>query len=474
MPLKNTPSYFHTLTFRLILWNSVGFVLAAIITLVVFDFQNRKYLDRRLDKLLETKLREIKGLDSEQLDQDLFASEIGHHSRAMGESNVFYRLLDARGNELAASDMTRWAGFPQDMLSLESITTAQPIWDTFRFSESGATARVINKKLPSGEIVQIGLSTEDRELQQRRSRWIIATSMLLVSLLGSVFTAFIGTGTLKGLKRIARHVVNLTRQGDFSKQIELPTGSVETDELADNFNRVFNKVQKLMEGMAQVLGDIAHDMRTPVTRIRGAAESILSEPGITTREEDLAGNTIEECDCLLGLVNTILEINAAETHLDAPGDELLDLVSLVRAGADLFTFMMEDKNLALSMSLPETVVVKGDKGNLQRVLSNLLDNAIKYTPEGGQIHIRLYRDEAMNILEIEDTGVGVPEQESELIFRRFFRSDKSRTLPGNGLGLTFCRAVISAIGGRVYLGPKKATGSVFVVELPAVEDTESL
>jgi len=292
--------------------------------------------------------------------------------------------------------------------------------------------------------------------------------------LGSVFTAFIGTGTLKGLKRIARHVVNLTRQGDFSKQIELPTGSVETDELADNFNRVFNKVQKLMEGMAQVLGDIAHDMRTPVTRIRGAAESILSEPGITTREEDLAGNTIEECDCLLGLVNTILEINAAETHLDAPGDELLDLVSLVRAGADLFTFMMEDKNLALSMSLPETVVVKGDKGNLQRVLSNLLDNAIKYTPEGGQIHIRLYRDEAMNILEIEDTGVGVPEQESELIFRRFFRSDKSRTLPGNGLGLTFCRAVISAIGGRVYLGPKKATGSVFVVELPAVEDTESL
>jgi signal transduction histidine kinase len=269
------------------------------------------------------------------------------------------------------------------------------------------------------------------------------------------------------MQQISATLSRITNQGAFQHRIKLPTGSMETDELASTFNKLFAKIRDLMEGMEQVLGDIAHDMRTPVTRIRGAAESLLSEPDLSGREEEIAGNAIEECDRILGLVNTILEINAAESQLKATIRKPVDLVALIREGADLFAFMIEDKGIDLAMTLPGEAPVLGDLGHLQRVISNLLDNAIKYTPKGGHIKVAIEARNGHFLLTFDDTGVGVPEGESELIFQRFYRSDKSRTLPGNGLGLTFSKAVITAMGGSIRHRGKTGPGSIFEVNLPA-------
>ena len=456
-----------TLTQRLVLWNIAGFVLAATITLFIFVTHNRNYLNQRLDRELETKLWEIKGLAETPLDRELFFSEIDHHARAMGLDHIFYRLLDESGEIVVTSDLSHWQGFPFEAIPARAVKADLPTWTMLKSENGLLGARILVIRLPGGEIVQTGLSTQNRDRQNIRSTLVITGSMLLVSLLGSLFTWLIATRTLRGMKRISENLTHITREGAFHRRVALPTGSTETDELAGTLNSLFLKIQELMAGMEQVLGDIAHDMRTPVTRIRGYAESLLSEHDVTPREEEWAGYTIAESDRILGLVNTILDINAAESIGVDSHKDIVDLVPLIKEGLDLFQFMVEDKQIEHHASIvPETAPVKGDKSQLQRVISNLMDNAIKYTPEGGQILVRLEAKGANFRLQIEDTGIGVAPEEAELIFKRFYRGDKSRTLPGNGLGLTFCRAVISATGGEIKLVAKQGPGSIFEVVLP--------
>ena len=459
--------FFRSLTFRLILWNIVGFLIAYAVTLYLFDIQNIKYFDNRLDRSIGTKLYEIKELMAPDLDYDLFRSEIDHHSRAMGTDTIFYRLLKEDGTTLMTSDLSTWGTVQLSPSARKALAVpGDQVWQDL--PEAGTDgARAVAMRLQGGDIVQVGISMRERNQLLLWARLVLTGAMLLVSLLAAAFSAAIAMGTLKGMRRISRTLSRITNQGAFQHRIELPTGSVETDELAETFNKLFAKIRELMEGMEQVLGDIAHDMRTPVTRIRGAAESLLSEPGLSQREEEMAGNTIEECDRILGLVNTILEINAAESQLKASSRKPVNLVALVREGAELFAFMVEDKQLELELSLPAEAPVLGDLGHLQRVISNLLDNAIKYTPAGGQINVHLSATDGKVTLVFDDTGVGVPAGESELIFQRFYRSDKSRTLPGNGLGLTFCKAVLTGMGGNIRHLPKAGPGSLFEVTLPA-------
>ena len=446
----------------------MGFLLAASLTLLLFVAQNRNLLINKLERDLSTKVYEIKGILDEPLDRALFHSEIEHHSRAIGVDHMFYRLLDASGKAVVTSDLHHWQAFPFDRIPRPTEGDLSQTWATLSSTETDVSARILSVQLKGGEILQAGLSMVDMERQQLRFTLVITGSMLLVSLLGSLFTWIIATRVLRGMKRVSGSVRFITSEGAFQERIALPTGSAETDFLAQTFNSVFKKIQELMESMEQVLGDIAHDMRTPVSRIRGFAESLISEKDATAREEEWAGHTIAEADRILSLVNTMLDINAAESiGLNMERAEV-DLVPLVKEGLDLFQFMIEDKNLGIQSSLPEHAFVYGDKSQLQRVISNLLDNAIKYTEENGMITARVKNAKNAVVLEIEDTGIGVKPAETELIFKRFYRGDKSRTLPGNGLGLTFCRAMVQAMGGDIYLQEKESKGALFVVELKMV------
>ena len=472
MWLKTLFNRSRQLAFRLVFWNIVGFVLAAWLTFALFDNRVAAYLNRRLDRQLETKLLEIKGLKEPGLDRNLFMSEIEHHSQAMGVENLFYRLLDSDHRPLIQSDLSNWSHLNLDALPEEPFSTHQMLWDSLESEKTnGPGARVVYLPLGSGEVVQVGLSTLEHHQLRALARTSIGAAMFLVTLLGAVLTAFIAARVLKSMQTVSRGVVSITKRGDFDQRIGLPTGSRETDDLAETFNRVFSKIQDLMARLDQVLGDIAHDMRSPVTRLRGAAESLLSEPDVTEREEDMAGHAIEECDRILGLVNTILEITAAESNMMAFKDETLDFSKLVREGVDLFKFMIEDKKLHVNLALEDGLEVRGDRGLLQRILSNLLDNAVKYTASGGTISLCLNRVSNLVRLQVKDTGIGVPDGESELIFRRFYRGDRNRTLPGNGLGLTFCRAVLTSMGGQIFhLHAQPGPGSVFTVELPQVKE----
>ena len=210
------------------------------------------------------------------------------------------------------------------------------------------------------------------------------------------------------------------------------------------------------------MDNIAHDIRSPVARMRGMAESMLNEPGT----QPLAGKVVEDCDRILNLIKILLEISAAESGLVTGEAKPLDLGEIIREAAELFGPLLEMKTLRLSLDLEGEAILCADPKVMQRVVANLVDNAIKYTPEGGRITIRLHREHRRILFSVEDTGIGVEQEALERIFDRFYRGDASRSQPGSGLGLSFCRAAIEAMNGVIECRSTPGEGSVFTVALP--------
>jgi len=180
----------------------------------------------------------------------------------------------------------------------------------------------------------------------------------------------------------------------------------------------------------------------------------------------LAVNTIEECDRLLDMLNTTLDIAEADSGAAKLNVSRLDLAEIVLGACELFQTVAEDNRISLVTSVPENCHIQGDRHRLQRVVANLLDNALKYTPAGGQVRIALREHGARVLLTIEDTGVGISADDLPRIFQRFYRCDRSRSQHGNGLGLNLALAFVRAHGGDITTSSTQGVGSTFTVVLP--------
>jgi signal transduction histidine kinase len=209
------------------------------------------------------------------------------------------------------------------------------------------------------------------------------------------------------------------------------------------------------------------DLKSPIARIRGMAEIALTTAKTPAEFKVMAGSVIEECDRLLDIINTMLMISKTEAGVEKPSREKIDLTSLVREACELFGTTAEDTGLTLSCQVPAQCVIAGDAGMIQRLLSNLLDNAIKYTSIGGQVvEISLSPIKEREVtLTVKDTGIGISAEDLPRIFERFYRGDRSRSEPGTGLGLSLARAIAHVHGGDITVESRLQEGSVFTVTL---------
>jgi signal transduction histidine kinase len=212
---------------------------------------------------------------------------------------------------------------------------------------------------------------------------------------------------------------------------------------------------------------VEDDLKSPITRIRGMAEVTLTTGRSLSEYENMAASTIEECDRLLDMINAMLMISRTEAGVDRLIREKIDLAGLVRDACELFGPMAEDKGLKLNCSAPDSSSTAGDLRMLQRMLANLLDNAIKYTAAGGEVSVTLSGSNGKGvIIDIADTGMGISPRDLPRIFERFYRGDESRSQPGIGLGLSLARAIARAHGGDITVTSTVNRGSIFTVTLP--------
>ncbi len=264
---------------------------------------------------------------------------------------------------------------------------------------------------------------------------IFVMIIVFVSYLISVFVA-------RGTNKIAVTAQEIIDTGDLSRRLEFNSRWDDLSHMALVLNALLSRMEELIIGVRQVSDNIAHDLRTPLTRIRNKIETLQDKYG--DQEHD---QLLNEADHLLSTFTALLRISRIETEKQRSQFQKLDLGPLIQDVANFYAPLAEEKGVKFDVE-PKSAIITGDRDLLFQVYANLLDNAIKFTPAGGRVTLNINKEHGGIWIVIEDTGKGVDETEIHKIFDRFYRAEKSRSSPGTGLGLSLVKAVIDLHGGE--------------------------
>jgi signal transduction histidine kinase len=331
---------------------------------------------------------------------------------------------------------------------------------------------IVSATLADGTLVQVGKSTEARDDLLSRFRAALGIVTLLIVVIALTGGWLATRSALFPIRRLTTAVQRIIRTGRTDARVPLAGTGDAIDELTSLFNTMLDKIEGLVTAMRGALDNVSHDLRTPLTRLRGTAEMALASPpaGEPAQQveyyRELLADCVEESDRVLVMLNTLMDISEAESGTMQLRREPVALGDVVARAIDLYRDVADAKGVSLTVGVADDVVVTADRTRLEQVAANLIDNAVKYTPSGGRVDVEVRRNGDAALLRVRDTGPGIPANELPRIFDRLFRGDTSRTERGLGLGLSLVKAIVGAHGGHVEVSSETGRGSNFTVRLP--------
>lgn len=346
-------------------------------------------------------------------------------------------------------------------------------WTVLRKKQDENFLEVASSYLPNGAILQVGQSSSKRDDLLERFRQIFMGIMIPAILIGFAGGSFLAFRAFRPIRDLIRTVRSIDT-GNMKARVPSSQTDDELEELIKLFNGMLGKIELLITGMQEALDNVAHDLRTPVTRLRGVVETVLQAECEPRALREALMDCAEESERIVTMLNTLMDISEAETGVMNLHLGRVNIVSLVEEVTELYQYVSEDRGIGMSIELPDELYAHVDPNRIRQVIGNLLDNAIKYTAAGGRIGIAVCCRNGEVMITIRDNGVGIPSHELPRIFDRLYRGDKSRSHRGLGLGLSLVQAVVHAHYGHIEVASELGEGSQFTVFLPADEHVSAL
>jgi len=474
---------FHRARFRLTLYYTIIQFFCLVILGTYLYYRNRRSMLISLEKFVRDDTNDLMAAVYDQKD-DPAAIQRRLDYKSMGERyyELSFRLFDLEGRELACSRAFREAGIKP--LGIEEFHDAL---------EGDSTQEFV--RLPDRDYRHLLFTRRWRDPEERKPRYVVQTLAYLepiekqsAKFLRSVVSAIpiflliywfagysLARKVLRPVNQIARTARQITSSSLHERLVLSGTGD-EFDMLASTLN---DMIQRLGESFAltrQFAADAAHELRTPLTIMRGEAEVALRAKARSPEAyRDALESTIRECDRLIHIITQLLLLSQADAGAVHVERAPFRLDTLLQELAETFQVLAEDAQLTLEVQALPPVTVNGDRVRLHELFANLLDNAVKYTPPGGRVTLNVSLEPEEVRVAITDSGIGIPEDQQEKIFQRFYRVDvsRSRDTGGTGLGLSIARWIAHAHGGRIEVRSTVGAGSTFTVVLPLPVGTDS-
>jgi heavy metal sensor kinase len=449
---------------RLTAWYSLAFVLSMIFLFGFSYFLLASSLNKEDQESVQIRLKELSRVYQTggiaTLEKELTIEKSWHR-----KDPFLIRLASRENKTLVAAAPQAWEEFDLDVFE-----RMRPVPDILSVQlagrEKGILLEVMSLHLEDGYILQAGKSTEERErvLKHFREAFVfVAIPLILFAWIGGTFLA---GRALHPVRQVIGTIREIS-EGRLEARAPSPGGGDELQELVMLFNGMVDKIEGLVTGMRESLDNVSHDLRTPMTRLRGIAEMALQVEGNPETYREALADCMEESERILKMLTALMDISEAETGVIKLGIKSVPLSEMVNDVIDLYRYVAEEKNIVVRTRIGEDVAISADPVRIRQVLGNLFDNAVKYTPNGGKVDIAAARTAEGVTISVKDTGIGIPSEEIPKIWDRLYRGDQSRSQRGLGLGLSLVRAVVKAHGGKVGVQSEPGKGSVFTILLPA-------
>ena len=456
---------FRTATFRLAFAYLLLFGVSVLLLLGFIYWRTIGFMAEQAD---ETISAEVQGLNEEAKRRGLLGlrNVIVERLSRPGQRSLYLLTI---GDNVLAGNLSSW---PRDAVETE------PQWVNFTYErgtdadKETRPARAMYFVFRGGFRLLVGRDVGELNAIEGAIRSTLLTALSITALFGIVGGVLISRNVLRRLDAINRTSEDIM-SGNLSQRIPVQGSGDELDELALNLNRMLEQIERLMTGMREVADNIAHDLRTPLNRLRNKLEGAMI--GNPPREETVAAleSAIAEADGLISTFNSLLLIAEAETGAHRDTLEPVDLSEVIHDIADLYEPVAEDRGIALKFVAKSKVMVRGNRSLLARAAANLVENALKFTPQNGAVTVSAWIDPRSNRpkVSVRDTGPGIPADDRERVLDRFVRLERSRNTPGSGLGLSLVAAVARMHDATISLEDAKP-GLLATLTFPDASENE--
>jgi heavy metal sensor kinase len=455
---------------KMTLWYIFTFFISVLVIFGFLYLRLKHQLIKEIDRMLHDEANELVEILSKDLKGTRVLKDFEDEVTVRTFYPIYFRLLNADGSLLYISANFNEIHYGHRDTVMANVREGKESWEEVRSPGRRRTFRVINAPMyRDGKltyIIQVATHTRFLRKSLTHFKGNLLTAFPIVLVLGSLGGWILARRSLAPVGYIASKARSLT-SNNLDERLATRGTDDEMDDLIRTINEMIARLESSFKRISEFTAEASHELKTPICALKGEAEVLLSKKRPLEEYQEGLAHFIERFDHLNRMINDLILLSKFDSSQVELNMASLRLDLLVRDIGNLFKILAEQKGIDLQVGQVQEVTILGDKVRLQQLFTNLIDNAIKYTSEGS-IRITVEKDEENAVVQVVDTGIGIPREEQEKIFKRFYRADKSRSREtgGVGLGLSIAEWIVHAHHGRIEVDSELNKGSTFTVYLP--------